>query len=101
MHLSPSYQKNDSSNKRDIAHFFEYSSQGVQVEADGLTEVTFGEFLVEQRVLTRPELLRALQLQDKHPGTRIGECVAALGILPYPRIEQYLRVWNAMEVVEI
>jgi hypothetical protein len=99
--MNLSYQNTESANKRDIAHFFEYSSQGVQVEADGLQELTFGEFLVEQGALARKDLLRALQLQDKHPGTRIGECIAALGILPYPRIEQYLRVWNSMEVIEV
>jgi hypothetical protein len=88
-------------NQRDIDHFFEYSSSGVEVLEDGLKEVPFGEFLVEQRAVTRFQLLRALQMQDRHPGVRIGECVAALGYLQWGEVEDYLTYWNGLRTVEL
>jgi len=55
----------------------------------------FGEFLVEQAVLDRFQLFRALQLQDRVPGTRLGACAVALGYAARERIEQlYLRFLN-------
>jgi hypothetical protein len=57
-------------------------------EAIGLREVSFGEYLVEQGVLDRFQLFRALQLQDRHPGVRLGECAAALGYAPSGVIER-------------
>jgi hypothetical protein len=85
----------------EIAHYFEYSPLGIEVLDDGLAELTFGEFLVEQRALSRYQLLRALQMQDQHPGARLGECVAALGFLPVSRIEGFLHRWNLLSVVEV
>jgi len=87
--------------KREIAHYFEYSNHGIQVVEDGLQEVTFGEFLVERGGLSRAQLLAALQLQDKVPGRRIGECVAALGFLPLTEVERHLTDWNRLDVVVI
>jgi len=87
--------------KNDLAHYFEYSPLGIDVVEEGLAEVTFGEFLVEKRAITRAQLFTALQLQDRQPGARIGECVAALGYLRYRDVEQHLREWNSLEVVRI
>jgi hypothetical protein len=61
----------------ELENYFESSKLGV-IE-DGLQEIMFGEYLVEQRVLDRYQLLRALQLQDKTPNVRLGECAVALG----------------------
>lgn len=89
------------SNKRDISRYFEYSSHGIEVVADGLMEVPFGEFLVAQNALSRYELLRALQWQDERPDARIGECVTALGFLAVEEIDNYLRKWNGLDVVVV
>jgi hypothetical protein len=75
-------------NRRDLAHYFEYSSKGIDVVEDGLKEIHFGEFLVEQKRLDRYQLFRALQMQDRHPGVRIGECAAALGYVQISEIEK-------------
>jgi hypothetical protein len=48
----------------------------------------FGEFLVEYDVLDRFQLFRALQMQDREPGMRLGQCAAALGFIPHAAIEQ-------------
>jgi hypothetical protein len=47
----------------------------------------FGEFLVEQCVLDRFQLFRALQMQDRVPGARLGQCAVALGYAPRDTIE--------------
>jgi hypothetical protein len=86
---------------RDVARYFEYSNHGIEVVEDGLKVVPFGEFLVEQQALTRFQLLRALQMQDRHPGVRIGECVAALGYLPWGEVERQLACWSGVAAVEV
>jgi hypothetical protein len=48
----------------------------------------FGEFLVTARVLDRFQLFRALQLQDRSPGTPLGQCAVALGYVARTQIEQ-------------
>jgi len=48
----------------------------------------FGEFLVQQAVLDRFQLFRALQLQDRLPGARLGTCAVALGYVAHELIEQ-------------
>jgi len=53
-----------------------------------VTRARFGEFLVKHAVLDRFQLLRALQLQDRLPGTLLGTCAVALGFAPRERIEQ-------------
>jgi hypothetical protein len=55
--------------------------------------VHFGEFLVGQRAIDRHQLLRALQMQDCHPGTRLGECLAALGVIGPAEIDDHLGSW--------
>jgi hypothetical protein len=77
-----------SPNARDLVHYFEYSNQGVEVVADGLKMIPFGEFLVEHGLISRAQLFRALQMQDRHPAVRIGECVAALGYVQISEIER-------------
>jgi hypothetical protein len=91
--------QNTDNQQRKLAHYFEYSRSGVEVVQDGLEEITFGEFLVEEKAITRTQLFDALQLQDKMTGKRIGECVAALGYMTYPEIERYLQMWNSLDVV--
>jgi hypothetical protein len=57
-------------------------------------EIPFGEFLVERRAIDRHQLLRGLQMQDDHPGVRLGECLAALGLLDPTEIERHLGTWR-------
>jgi hypothetical protein len=85
----------------DLQHFFEYSAAGVEVLADGLQEIPFGEFLVERAVLTRYQLLRALQMQDRFTGIRLGECAAALGFATMGEIERQYLAWRGLSTVEL
>ena len=73
---------------KEIRRYFEYSNSGVEVVEDGLKELTFGEYLVEQGVLDRFQLFRALQMQDRLPGVKLGEAAAALGYAPIAAIER-------------
>lgn len=73
-------------NLAELEHYFETSK--IAVIEEGLQEIMFGEYLVEQRVLDRYQLLRALQLQDKTPNVRLGECAVALGYAQMASIEQ-------------
>ena len=88
-------------NKRELASYFEYSQSGVQVLEDGLKEITFGEYLVEQGVLTRFQLFRALQMQDRLPGVRLGECAAALGYAPINAIERLYERFAQVATVDV
>jgi len=88
-----------SNNQRAIAHYFAVSKSGVEVMKDGLKEMPFGEFLVDTRVIDRHQLLCALQMQDKNPGARLGECVAALGYLHHAEVEALLCNWQRVSVV--
>ncbi len=84
----PSTGGGEARTKRELVHYFETSPHGVVVEADGLKEIPFGEYLVEHKLITRYQLFRAMQMQDRHPAVRIGECVAALGFLQISEIER-------------
>ena len=75
-------------NAQDISRYFEYANKGVAVEEDGLKEIAFGEYLVEQQALDRFQLFRSLQMQDRNPGLRLGEADAALGSLPIGAFER-------------
>ena len=88
-------------NRKDIAHYFEYSNHGIEVVEDGLSEVPFGEFLVATGSLRRDQLLAAMMFQDRNPGVRIGECVAALGFVPYPEVDRLYTEYAGCAVVEI
>ena len=88
-------------NSGDLQRYFEYSSSGVDVLEDGLQEITFGEFLVEQQVLDRFQLFRALQMQDRLPGVRLGECAAALGYAPINAIERLYERFAQLSAIEV
>ena len=81
-------ERNPVARDREIRSYFEYSHSGVEVVEDGLKEITFGEYLVELGVVDRYQLFRAFQLQDRTPGLRLGEAVAALGFAPIAAIEK-------------
>jgi hypothetical protein len=83
----------------ELRRYFESSKPGVRSIAEGLQEITFGEFLVEQGVLDRYQLFRALQLQDRSPGTRLGECAAALGFAPINAIERFFERYVRLQTV--
>ena len=85
----------------DLRAFFQYSPVGIEVVEDGLKEIPFGEFMVEQRAIDRFQLFRALQMQDKHPGVRIGECAAALGYLGIGEVERLYAEWRGVSTVVI
>lgn len=84
----------------DLRHYFDYSNHGIEVVEDGLKEMTFGEYLVENHAINRHQLFCALQMQDRNPGARLGECLAALGYVPYQEIERHLGSWEELEVQE-
>jgi hypothetical protein len=75
-------------NARELVHYFEYSNAGIEVVEDGLREIPFGEYLVEAGKVDRFQLFRAMQMQDRHPAVRIGECVAALGYVQISEVEK-------------
>jgi hypothetical protein len=82
----------------ELRSFFEYSVAGVE---DGLREIPFGEFLVERKTIDRYQLLRALQMQDRYPAVRVGECAAALGYVQISEIERQYLAWRGLTTVEI
>src|SRR4051812_36247062 len=88
-------------NKSDLRHYFEYSNQGIEVVEDGLKEVSFGEYLVDQGVLDRFQLFRALQMQDRMPGVRLGEAAAALGFAPIGAIERLYQRFAELSTVDV
>lgn len=88
-------------NSKDIQKYFEYSQSGVDVIEDGLKEISFGEYLVEQGVLDRYQLFRALQMQDRLPGVRLGECAAALGYAPIAAIERLYERFTQLHTVDV
>jgi len=97
--IAPGYQH--AKNKADLRHYFEYSSQGIEVVEDGLKEISFGEYLVEQGVVDRFQLFRALQLQDRTPGVRLGEAVAALGYAPIGAVERLYQRFTTIPAVAV
>lgn len=88
-------------NNEDLHNYFEASKQGVDVIEEGLKEVTFGEYLVDQGVLDRFQLFRALQMQDRLPGVRLGECAAALGYAPITAIERLYERFQQLSTVDV
>ena len=86
--------------QKDLAHYFEYSSSGIEVVQEGLEQMSFGEYLVNREAISRHDLFQALQLQDKNPGVKIGECLAKLGAMGYIDIEKHLGSWHHVSIVE-
>ena len=101
LHISrkPTATPATASDVKDLRRYFEYSHSGVDVVEDGLKEVSFGEFLVDQGVLDRYQLFRALQMQDRSPGVRLGECAAALGYAPINAIEKFFERYHQLKTV--
>jgi hypothetical protein len=85
----------------DVRRYFEYSENGVEVVEDGLKEMAFGEYLVEEQVLDRFQLFRALQMQDRLPGVRLGEAAAALGYAPIAAIEKIYTRFRELATVAV
>jgi hypothetical protein len=90
---------NPAERNTDLVRYFEYSGAGISVEEDGLKTVTFGEFLVELGAVDRYQLLQALQEQDRQPGSRLGDCIAALGFLAHRDIEDLHQRYRGVEEV--
>ena len=88
-------------NKNDLSHYFEYSGSGLQVVEDGLKELPFGEFMVERGLVDRAQLFRALQMQDRYPAVRVGECAAALGYVQISEVERLYDVWRGVATDEV
>jgi len=86
---------------KELRRYFEYSQSGVEVVADGLQEISFGEYLVDQGVVDRYQLFRALQMQDRTPGVRLGECAAALGYAPIGKVEQLYAAFARVQTVMV
>ena len=82
------------SNKQDLKRFFSGDAHppGVVDRA--------GEWLVQENVLTREQLLRALQIQDQIPGIRLGECVVALGYAEQRDVHDIIAVHRALVALE-
>lgn len=51
-------------------------------------QAAFGEFLVEHNALDRFQLFRVLQMQDRVPEARLGQCAVALGYVPRDEVER-------------
>ena len=99
--FATSVSRNPHGNQRELSHYFEYSAKGIQVVEDGLKEIHFGEFLVEQKRLDRYQLFRSLQMQDRHPGVRIGECAAALGYVQITEVEKLYASFAQLATVTV
>lgn len=88
-------------NKADLRHYFEYSNQGIEVVEDGLKEVHFGEYLVEQGVIDRYQLFQALQAQDQLPGIRLGEAAVALGFASTGAVEAMFDRFQGLATIDV
>ena len=86
--------------QRDIDNYFLFHRSGLHAADHGLTQMTFGEYLITHGAITREELFRALQLQDQNPGVRVGECLAKLGAITYAEVETFLADWSSVGIVE-
>lgn len=52
-------------------------------------------------MLDRFQLFRALQMQDRLPGVRLGECAAALGYAPIAAIERLYERFTQLATVDV
>jgi hypothetical protein len=69
-------------------HLLARARPGLDVIDGGRQRLRFGEFLVAAGAIDREQLFRAMQLQDRHPEVKIGECAAALGFLQLGDVEK-------------
>jgi hypothetical protein len=86
---------------RELESYFELAAAEVELIEEGLVQMTFGEFLVDNRALSRTQLYEALREQDRHPGVPLGEIVAYMGYVPYPEVDRLLTRWNQIPVIEV
>ena len=86
---------------RELSSYFELTAAEVEVLEEGLVQMTFGEFLVDNRALSRAQLYEALREQDRHPGIPLGEIVAYMGYIPYAEVDRLLTRWNQIPVIEV
>lgn len=89
------------SQEREISNYFDLDQLGVELVEDGLKEMPFGEYLVEQGLLSRRQLLEAMMEQDRNPGIPLGEVIAFLGFLAYEDIDRLLTDWSVIPVIEV
>lgn len=101
MQLTTNLKSRSQTQQAEVRNYFEYSNAGVEVVEDGLKEISFGEYLVEQGVVDRFQLFRALQMQDRLPGVRLGEAAAALGFAPIKQIEKLYAAFSGVETVSV
>ena len=83
----------------EIVHYFDYSDAGIEVEEEGLTQMRFGEYLVERGQITRAQLLSALMEQDRCPGTAIGALLVAMGVIDASAMHQALHDFQNIPVL--
>jgi hypothetical protein len=62
---------------------------GLDVLDGGRQPLRFGEFLVTEGALDRQQLFWAMQMQDRYPDVKIGECAAALGYLDLTSLDRH------------
>jgi hypothetical protein len=87
-------------NRDDLRHYFEHSNDGVELE-ERLPVIHFGEYLVEQGLIDRFQLFRALQLQDRTPGVQLGTAVAALGYAPERAVEWHHTRFQGLDTIDV
>lgn len=61
----------------------------------------FGELLVAARVIDRAQLFRALQMQDRLPNARLGQCAVALGYAARARVEEVYAWFAELDEAEL
>jgi hypothetical protein len=88
-------------NKADLRHYFEHSNRDLELAEERLEEVHFGEYLVEQGLIDRYQLFRALQMQDRTPGVRLGEAAVALGFASRGAIARMLDRFEDLATVDV
>jgi hypothetical protein len=88
-------------NRADLRHYFEHSGAGLELALERLEEVHFGEFLVAHGLLDRYQLFRALQMQDRKPGVRLGEAAVALGFASSGAIERMHDRFEGLATIDV
>jgi hypothetical protein len=88
-------------NSLDLEEFFAQRHSGRHVLRRRPSEARqCGELLVESEVLTRQQLLRALQMQDRTPSLRLGQCIVALGYAKPSQVRQAVALHRALRELE-
>ncbi|HWO24362.1 MAG TPA: hypothetical protein VNO30_36710 [Kofleriaceae bacterium] len=91
-------------NKADLRRYFEHTLEhpvgNIELESEGRKAIPFGEYLVEQGLIDRCQLLLALQLQDQRPGLRLGEAATALGFATRGTIERMFARFRGLGTVD-